>query len=208
MALTIYVNNGASDVPLNFSGSTWTEIDTINDTLIFSNGSDVVADGLAIPSDSQLNSAAPILTGLEQTVSKYFLADNSANILREIFNMGSGNKRYVMAFDFDAATVSEPVLEVWDDTNLNTIAGTVLGAGVPTSSWYRGITTTDGLPGVGWTGYRLAGSSDTHFLWLNNENGPLLVASTLYCQLKIVIPSSQTTGGTAIPVFAIKYSSL
>ena len=123
--------------------------------------------------------------------------------------MGNLDKRYVLAFDFNAGTASEPVLEVWDDTNLNTSTGTILGGGTPSSSFIRGITTTAGLPGAGWiTGAtRMAGSSDGNFLFLNDQNGFLTGASTLYANIAVVIPASQTTGFSANPVFVVKWLS-
>ena len=154
-ALKIYVNNGTSDLELNISGSSWVEIDTTNDEIIFTDGSDTVKDGEAIPSDTQLNSAAPILDSTEQTIAMYLLSDNSASALKEIHNMGAGNYRYVMAFEFTTATVSEPVLEAWDDTDLDSVDSVPLGSGTPASSWFRGVTTTAALPGAAWTGSRL-----------------------------------------------------
>jgi len=207
MALTIYANTGTQDSELGTTGTEFTEISPANDDLIFTAGSNVVKDGEPIPSQSDLIQAGVILSGLEQTVALYLLADVSANELKEIFNMGNENKRYVMAFDFDGATASEPVLELWDDSDLDSIDGTTLGAGVPSSSWWRGITTTSGLPGVNWVGSRLAGSGSGYFLQLNDGNGALSGADTLYCQLKIVIPASATVGGSATPVFAVKYTS-
>jgi len=206
--LTIYANCGSSDVEVGTSGSDWVEIDVDNDELIFSSGSAVVADGQSIPSESQLTSAGVLLNGIEQTVDKYFLSDNSSGTLKEIHNMGSGNYRYVLGFSFDAATASEPVLEVWDDSDMNSIANTCLGAGTASASWFRGITTTSSAPGASWTGRRLAGSSDGYFLYLNDENGPLAVADVLYCQLKIVIPSSQSDAGAETPIIAIKFATV
>jgi len=207
MALIIYANTGTSDQELGTSGAEFTEFSVGNDTLIFSAGSNVVKDGEPIPSQSDLIQAGVILSGAEQIVPLYLLADLSDDELKEIHNMGNQDKRYVMAFDFDAATASEPVLELWDDSDLDTIDGVTLGAGVPSSSWWRGITTTDGLPGSNWVGSRLAGSGSGYFLELNDGNGPLSGADTLYCQLKIVIPASAVNGGSAVPVFAVKYTS-
>jgi len=206
MGLIIYANTGTSDLELNASGSEWTMIDPDNDRIIFSAGSDSIDDGEASPSDIQLNQAGVLLTGLEQTISKYFLDDDSASILKQIHNMGAGNYRYVWAFDFDQATNSEPVLEIWDDDNFSTIDNICLGEGTPSSSWFRGIVTTDALPGIAWTGSRIAGSSDGHFLWLNDENGPLAVAGTLYCQMKVVIPASVVEAGAEAPVLVVKYA--
>ena len=208
MSLTIYANTGSSDVALAYSGSDWVEIDSINDVIIFTEGNDTVKDGEPIPSNTQLNSAAPLLTGVEQTVSKYMLADASDNLLKEITNMGEGNYRYVLAFDFDDSTVSEPVLEIWDDIDMDSVDSDILGAGTPSSSWFKGIVTTDALPGVGWSGSALAGSSDGHFLWLNDENGELSTAKTLYAQLKLVIPATQADSGLFNPVIVVKYANI
>jgi len=208
--LDIYVNCDNSDSPLNTSGVDWIEVDETNDEIIISGGSDSVKDGEPIPSETQLNNAGLLLIQprVEQTYDKYFLADSDVNLLRQIHNMGAGNYRYVLALDFDGSTVSEPVLELWDDSDLDSIDSVPLGSGVASSSWFRGITTTDGLPGASWTGSRLAGSADGNFLWLNNENGALSGADTLYAQLKCVIPSTQLEAGASVPVMAIKYATV
>ena len=208
MALTIWVNTGTQDTEVGTSGASWTEFSVGNDYMIFSAGSPVVADGQPIPSEAQLISAGPILSGLEQTVGKYFLADVSANLLREIFLMGNQDKRYVLAFSFSAATANEPILELWDNSSLNTITGVTLGGGTPASSWWRGITTTAASAGVNWIGSRLAGSSAGNYLLLNNGSGELSGADVLYAQLKIVIPASQTVGGSVTPPFVVKHTSV
>lgn len=207
MSLEIFVNTGLSDQEYNTSGSEFTEFSVGNDALIFTAGSNVVKDGEPVPSQSDLIQAGVILSGAEQIVPLYLLQDISANELKEIHLMGNQDKRYIVAFNFLSATASEPVFELWDDSDLDTIDGVTLGAGTPSSSWWRGITTTDGLPGSNWTGSRLAGSGSGFFLELNDGNGPLSGADTLYCQLKIVIPASATVGGSAVPVFVVKYTS-
>jgi hypothetical protein len=134
--MDIYLNCDTVDSPLGTSGLDWVQMDTDTDLLILlTNGSTSVADGQPIPSTTQLNQAGIVLTGIEQTCSKYFLADDSANLLKLIHNMGSANKRYVLAFDFDAETASEPVLEAWDDITMLTTNDVVLGEGTPSSSW-------------------------------------------------------------------------
>ena len=208
MALTIHINHSEVDSPLLTGGVDWIQVDTDNDGLIFSNGSDTVADGEASPGESALNGAGVVLDGTEQVFPHYFLNDASVALLKEIFLMGEGNYRYVVACVFDASTVSEPVLQVWDDTGMSTIASTVLGAGTPTDSWIKAITTTDALPGAGWTGSPLAGSSDGHFLLLNNSAGALTGSETLYFQLKCVIPATQADGGASVPIMVVKWTSV
>lgn len=206
--LTISVNTDTDDQAKGTSGVEWTDVNLDNDTLIMTNGtSGVVEDGQPIPSASELTQAGILLTGSEIIVSLYLLADLSDNELKEIHNMGNQDKRHVMAFDFDGATASEPVLEAWDNSSLNSFNNTTLGAGTASSSWLRGITTTDGSPGSDWTGSRLAGSADGHFLWLNNQNGALGSAGILYCNLKLIVPASQADGLAETPVLVCKYTT-
>jgi hypothetical protein len=205
--LSVYANTGTQDTEVSSSGSEWTLVDTTNDRFIFSAGSTDVDDGNSSPSDTQLSSAGILLTGSEITIDRYFLDDNDAGTLKEIHNMGAGNYRYVLGFSFDGATASESVLEVWDSSTMDSIALTSLGAGTATSSWFRGITTTSASPGASWTGSRLAGSSDGNYLWLNDQNGALTGPDVLYCQLKIVVPSTQTDAGAETPIIAVKYAT-
>lgn len=208
--MNIYLNCDTVDSPLATSGIDWNLMDIDVDYLILlTNGSVNVADGQILPSTTQLNQAGVVLTGVEQTCSKYFLADDSTNLLKQIHNMGAGNKRYVLAFDFvESETTSEPVLEAWDNITMLTADNVVLGEGTPSSSWLRGITTTDALPGVGWTGSRLAGDLAGNFLLLNNGNGALTGPDTLYCQLKCVVPATESNGGAENPILIVKWTEI
>ena len=209
--VTVHINtdDSSQDLPLGTSGVQYTQFSQGNDRLIFSNGSTEVQDGADIPTQSELISAGVVLTGSEIILSEYFLEDLSENELKKIFLMGNQDSQYVLAFDFDGATASEPVLEVWDDLALNTIDGTMLGGGTPSSSFIRGITTTTVSPGANWmpTATKMAGSSSGNFLFLNDQNGPLNIASTLYANIGVIVPSSQTTGFSANPVFVVKWLS-
>ena len=212
--MKIYANCDTQDLPLNSSAVSWEENNLTNDKLNFSNGSvGVVADGKPIPGTQELIQAGMLITTAIQHVPHYFLSDFSAGILKEIHNMGNQNKRYVLCFEFDAATASEPVLEVWDDANLDSFDDYCLGEGVANNSWMWGITTTNGLPTSSWVGdtptvgYKLAGSSSTHFLWLNDHAGALLTAKNLYCQLKIIVPASFAHAKSEAPCIVIKYTS-
>jgi len=207
MALKIYVNTGTEDLARGESGSEFVEMNLTNDKFIFSAGSDVVKDGEPIPSPQELNSAALLIIDEDVEVPHFFLADASDDELKEIHLAGNQNKRYVFCVAFDDATASEPILELWDDEDLDSIANYCLGQGVPNDSFFRGITTTDGLPGESWTGKRLAGSSDNHFLWLNNEGGALSVAKDLYFNLRITIPASFGNSSAETPIFCIKWTS-
>jgi hypothetical protein len=206
--MDIHVNTGSVDSPLG-GGGEFVQMDLDVDYLILlTNGSTSVADGQPLPSTTQKNQAGMVLTGAEQTCTKYFLADSSDNLLKQIDNMGAGNKRYVMAFNFDAVTASEPVLEVWDDTSFLTADFICLGNGTPSASWICGITTTDALPGVGWVGSRLAGDTSGHYLNLNSGNGALTAPKTLYAQLKVIVPSTEVNGGAEQPLLIVKYTTV
>ena len=207
MALKVYINCDTQDEVLGTSGVDWVEFAEGSDQIIFTNGNTEVQDGADIPSQAELISAGIILTGSEIIMDDYLLQDTSENILKSINNMGNVNKSYVIAFDFDAITASEPQFEVYDDVNLNSADGAMLGSGTPSSSFIRGITTTTSPPGTDWiTGAtRMAGSSDGNFLYLNDQNGFLTAPGTLYANLCVVIPASQTTGFSASPVFVCKW---
>lgn len=208
--MDIYLNCDTVDSPIGTGGVDWIEMDKDVDYLILlTNGSTSVADGQILPSTTQKNQAGIVLTGIEQTCSKYFLADNSANLLKQIHNMGAGNSRYVIGFDFtEAETASEPTLEIWDDISLLTVNSVCLGAGTPSSSWIAGICTTDALPGIGWSGFRLAGDTSGHFLNLNNGNGALTAPKKLYAQLKVIVPATEVNGGNEQPIIVIKYTTV
>lgn len=207
MGLSVHINTDSQDLPLNTSAVDYTEFSEGNDKLIFTAGNSDVQDGQDSPSQQELISAGVILTGSEIEIDTYLLDDVGANQIKSINGMGNLDKRYVLAFDFDASTASEPVLEVWDDSSLDTIDTVVLGSGTASSSFVRGVTTTDASPGANWfsTADKLAGSGDGHFLYLNNQNGALTTAKTLYANIGIVIPASQTNGASLTPVFVVKW---
>jgi len=207
--MNIHVNTGTVDSPLG-GGGEFLQMDIDVDYLILlTNGSASVADGQPIPSTTQLNQAGLVLTGVEQTCSKYFIADNSANLLKQLDNMGAGNKRYVVAFDFtESATATEPVLEAWDDITMDSVDSICLGDGTPSSSWIAGICTTDASPTPGWPGSRLAGDTSSHYLLLNSGNGALVAPKTLYAQLKVVVPATEINGGNEQPIMVVKYTTV
>ena len=207
MALTIYINNSIVDTARSGSGATWIAIDPVADYFVFSNGSDAVKNDVTIPDATAKNRAAVLLTGSEQTVPKYFLADITAGVLKEIFLAGSEDAQYVFCFAFNAATATEPVLEMWDDNGIDTTAIEVLGAGTPDDSWYKAICTTTTTSLSAWTGFPLAGSTAGHFISLNDGSGALAKAKDLYMQFKIVIPASASYSGTASPIMVVKYTS-
>lgn len=201
--LSIYTNNTATDQA--YPTGTWNPITLGADYFIFSASSSLA--GSSIPSSFQLSSAGILLNGTQQTIPYYYLAHPGGPNTYAIPLMGPNNKQHVMAFVFNGATTSEPVLEVWDNSGLSTTNDVSLGSGTPSNSWFYGITTTSGLPGVNWTGSPLAGSGNGNFLWLNNQNGALTGAGVLYCNLQLIVPATQTQGGAETPVLVVKYTT-
>lgn len=202
--LTIAVNNTSTDQ--TYPTGTWISVSIGNDYLIFTTSASLA--GASVPSSFTLSSGGVLLNGTQQIFPNYYLAHPGVSPeTYAIPLMGNQNKRYVMAFVFSGATTSEPVLEAWDNSGLSTYNDNSLGAGTPNNSWLYGVTTTSGAPGTNWTGTPLAGSSNGNFLWLNNQNGALTGAANLYCNLKVVVPASQTTGIAETPVLVCKYTT-
>ena len=180
----------------------------VGDSFIFSAGSALVADGLSIPGQTDLNRAATVLAPLASTVvAHYFLADVSVNLLKEIHLAGNGNYSYVFCASFDNATASEPQLEAWDDATLATYILGCLGSGLPSSSWYKAICTTTTIPGATWVGTPLAGAGVSNVILLNAGAGALTVAKDLYFNFHVKIPAGYTTPGQYLPVLLVTYTT-
>lgn len=206
--LTLSINNSTQDSELNATGTTWVEVDATYDSFIFSNGGAGVADGDDTPTDTELNrSAVPLSDSVAVVVPKYFLLDFSVDLLKEVKLAGNQNKQYVFACSFDGATASEPQLEAWDNTDMNSFSDPGLGAGIPASSWYKGVTTTTSLPGADWTGTPLAGNGASNVIYLNDGNGALTGADILYFNFKIVIPGGYLVPAVHTPTLVITYTT-
>ena len=75
--MDLYINNIADELSYGVSGSDWLEVDPNADYFIFSTGSVAVADGAAIPSETELDRAAVQLDADNPVnVAKYFLYIN------------------------------------------------------------------------------------------------------------------------------------
>jgi hypothetical protein len=204
--LEIWINNSDEDVSYGASAALYQEVSVGNDYFIFTTSPSLA--GASIPSSFTLSSAGVLLSGVQVTMPFYYLAHPGGSPMTySIPLMGPGNFQNVLAFIFDGATTSEPVLEVWDNSGLSTVNDNSLGAGTPSNSWFRGVCTTAGLPGASWVGSPLAGSSSGNFIYLNNGAGALTGAAVLTVNLKIVIPATQTQGVAEQPVIVVKYTT-
>ena len=182
-------------------------LDLANDKLIWSDGSSAVADGQDTPSEAELNEASPLVPSVSDYEVPYlFLLDFSATgqELKEVDLAGSGNYRYVLRFEFDADTATEPTLEAWDDTNHSTANLNCLGAGTGSDSYIRVVRTTDGAPGASWSGTPIAGSSNKS----NMNGGAGAIGSggdTVYYNIKVIIPVGATPASET-PVITVRYT--
>ena len=214
--LTIRTNYVDPDVSYQTTPADYIVMDLANDYLIWTEGDAVVKDLMTHePTAGELNTAATkIDPDNPKTVNLCLLMDASFDVggayyTHKVLGMGE-NKRYVYAFSFDAATASEPQLEVWDNSSHNTTANHVLGNGTPANSFVKGVCTTASLPGVDWAGTALAGASN--ILQLNNGNGALgslpsgSSSQELYANLKIVIPAAYATPAAETFVLTIRYT--
>jgi hypothetical protein len=208
--LDLYMNYTGYDVARDSvpSGEEYyIELESI-DYLIFTAGSDDVQEGEDLPSTEELNRAGTLLSDVDPTVvAHYLLADVSEDLLREAHLAGRANNRYVFCAAFDGATASEPVLEAWDDENRDSYESICLGAGVPASSWYKAVCTTNASPGLNWTGTPLAGDGSSNVVLLNGGAGALSGAKDLYFNFHEYIPAGISTPGVDNPVLAISYTT-
>ena len=205
-SLTIRINNTINESSFVAQPSYYVSVDTLTDYFIFSGGSVLVADGQPVPLEADLNRAGVQLDPLNEViVSKYLLADISANLLKEVKNAGNQTKRFAFCCSFGGATASEPQLEAWDDDDLDSYLIAPLGGGIPTISWFRAICTTTSTPLADWVGIKLGGEDASNVVLLNDGVGPLTVATDLYFNFKIVIPTGVTTPGSYTPVLNITY---
>jgi len=204
----LHINHSSTDSPFGTTGVDWVEVNSVNDTFIFSDIGVGVADGEDTPTDVELNRAAVQLSAtLDVEPEAYFLLDYSEDELKEIFMSGNQNKRYVFCVELDGATATEPQVEAWDNSSQNSYANPCLGSGVPAASWYRAVATKSALPGVDWVGIPLGGNGASNIVLLNEGNGALLVADNLYFNFKITIPAGYIIPAIHTPVFVVAFTT-
>lgn len=202
--LVIKINDTAND---NTDSGNFVTMDLTNDKLIWSDGSSAVADGQDTPSDAELNEASPLVpSSVEYEVPKLFLLDFSATgqELKEANLAGSADNRYVLRFEFDADTATEPTLEAWDDNDHDSNDLNCLGAGTGANSYIKIVRTTDGSPGASWSGTPIAGASNKSLM--NGGGGALGSGShTIYYNIKVILPVGATPASET-PILTVRYT--
>lgn len=203
--LVIKINDTSNDA---VDSGNFVTMNLTQDKLIWSDGSTAVADGADTPSDAELNEASPLVpASVEYEVPKLFLLDYSATgqELKEINLAGSDNNRYVLRFEFDADTATEPTLEAWDDNDHDSNDLHCLGAGTGSNSYISVVRTTDGSPGSGgWTGTPISGGSNKSLM--NGGAGALGSGShTIFYNIKTVIPVGATPASET-PILVVRFT--
>ena len=205
--LKVLVNYVDADVSYVTTPADYIEMVLAQDYLIWTKGDSVVKDlATSEPTAAQLNAAAELIDPLVAvTVSKCLLMDYSHNVggayyTHLVKGMGE-DKKYAFAFNFDNPTATEPQLEAWDTSAHTTILLNVLGAGFALNSMLNGRCTN--LVGNG-SWLPMAGTSNV--ILLNNTLGALLIASTVYANLKIVIPAAYATPAAETFVLTCRYT--
>lgn len=193
-----FINNGSGDSTPHEAGSgandDWiaVTVGSAGHTLVFTG--DGVTDGDATGERDTV--IIPAAGSLE--VDKTFIDDGS--IVNQVPLAGTsqgqqngGDNQYVFCIYFDGETASAPYLEMWDDSNHDSIANVCLGAGTPADSMVKGIVTTAGAPGsANWVGHpsqvNMAGSGNR--LDLNAGASMGSAGGNCYFNLAILVPST------------------
>jgi len=203
-SLIVKCNTTAND---SVDAGNFVTVDLAQDKLIWSDGSAAVADGQPTPSTAELNEAAPLVPSSSvYEIPKLFLLDFSATgqELKEMDLAGSGNNRYVLRFEFDGPTATEPTLEAWDDNDHDSNDLNCLGAGTGANSYIKVVRTTDGAPGSAWSGTAIAGASNKSNM--NGGSGALGSGShTIYYNIKVIVPIGATPAAEA-PILTVRYT--
>jgi len=206
-------NSGVGDATPHGEGSAanddWFAITSgpAGHTLVFTG--DAVLDGAATGERDTV--IIPAAGSLE--VDKTFI-DNGATMEQiplagtDQGGQSGGDNQYVFCIYFDGETASAPYLEAWDDSDHDSIALQVLGAGVPANSMVKGIVTTTGAPGsANWVGHpdqvNMAGTGNR--LDLNAAAAIGSAGGNVYFNLCTRILSTSTPFSSA-PVFALRFT--
>ena len=210
-----YGNAGSGDATPHEAGSgandDWFAITTgsAGHTLVFTG--DGVDDGDATGERDTV--IIPAAGSLE--VDKTFIDDGS--IMNQVPLAGTdqggqdgGDNQYVFCIYFDGETASAPYLEMWDDSDHDSIADACLGAGTPADSTVKGIVTTAGAPGsANWVGHAdqvdMAGSGNDHRLDLNAAAAIGSAGGNCYFNMCVRIPSTFSPASET-PVTALRFT--
>lgn len=211
----VFANSGSGDSTAHEEGSgandDWFAITTgsAGHTLVFTG--DGVVDGDSTGERDTV--IIPAAGSLE--VDKTFIDDGS--IVNQVplagTNQGQqngGDNQYVFCIYFDGATASAPYLEMWDDSDHDSIANQSLGAGTPADSMVKGIVTTSGAPGsANWIGHpdqiNMAGSGSANRLDLNAAAAIGSAGGNVYFSLCCRIPNTASPFSDT-PVTALRFT--
>lgn len=208
-----FMNSGSGDSTAHEAGSgandDWTAITTgsAGHTLVFTG--DGIDDGDTTGSrDTVIIPAAGSIEVGKTFIDNGSIVDQVPLAGTDQGSQNGGDNQYVFCIYFDGATASAPYLEMWDDSNHNTITDSFLGAGTPANSSVKGIVTTEGSPGsANWVGHanqvNMAGS--TNRLDLNTGSVIGSAGKNVYWNQCIRILSTQSPAAET-PVTAVRFT--
>ena len=194
----MYLNKTSDDVSYASDPTKYVKFEDGADKLVFA------ASEPSSIAEADLNAAQTIVSGNALEIANLYLYDGSAGIFRHIPLAGSGAYRYVFCFHMtgDDGTLTEPKLQVWDDSNHDSNDLVCLGETVVANSFVHVIETRiGGTPDPNWNGIKISGSTG---LPLNGDEA-LLNATDLYFNLYIKIPADVARQESESPVFSVRY---
>jgi len=224
--LSIKCNLVDADVPYNDVGiiegnqADYITLDLVHDYLIWSE--DLEAHLNHDPINDLNEHAVVIDDDAEKLVPECLVFDYSgdwdgSNYYTQLVKGMGENKRFVFCFSFDGATANEPQLEAWDDSDHDSYAKHVLGAGRPANSMVKVVCTTGVAPATNWAlsggaGIAIAGSGATRIIKLNDGNGALDDLATgetsqeVYANIAVVIPQAYATPAVESFILTVRYT--
>lgn len=210
-----FYNDGSGDATAHEEGSgehdDWVGITSgsAGHTLVFT-GPDAIDGDVTTTRDTIIIPAAG-----SKEIDKTFIDDGST--IEQVPLAGTdqggqegGDNQYVFCVYFDGETASAPYLEMWDDSDHDSIAAQVLGLGTPGNSMVYGIVTTGASPGsADWAGHadavRMAGSGSADRLDVNIGSAIGSAGGNIYWNMMIRVLSSATPFSET-PCLSMRYT--
>ena len=210
-----FFNSGSGDATPHEAGSgandDWTliTVGSAGHTLVFTG--DGINDGDATGErDTVIIPAAGSLEIDKTFIDNGSIVDQVPLAGTDQGQQSGGDNRYVFCIYFDGETASAPYLEMWDDSDHDSIANQSLGAGTPADSMVKGIVTTAGAPGsANWVGHpdqiNMAGSGNDNRLDLNAGSSIGSAGANIYWNQCCRVPSTASPFSDT-PVTSLRFT--
>ena len=194
----LYLNKTSDDVSYASDPTKYVKFEDGADKLVFA-----ISEPASM-AEADLNSVQTVVSGVATEISNLYLWDDSESAFVHIPLASSGAYKYVFLLHMtgDDGTLTEPTLQIWDDSNHNSNSLICLGETVVANSFVHVIETRiAGTPDPNWNGTKISGSTG---LPLNGDEA-LTEATDLYFNLYIKIPATVSRQEKENPVFCLRY---